>query len=196
MAHRRFPDRLAFVLSNPLRNYFSPPDRLISKLDIGPKDVVVDFGCGPGFFTVPLAKIASKTIGVDISPRMLEKAASYAKRSGVTIETVESDGTRIKLPNDSIDLILLAHVFHEVEERSRVLGEFLRMLKPAGRLVVVEKTQGNGVLSRFGLGPPIINEGDIIQELTQAGYALSTAMPRGKDSIVTTKKPGPSNSTS
>lgn len=195
MAHKRFPDRLAFVLNNPLRNRLSPPERLISKLDVGPQDVVVDFGCGPGFLTVPLAKIARKAVGVDVSARMLEKAASYAKRRGVTIETIESDGTHIELPNDSTDLVLLAHVFHEIEDRSRALAEFLRILKPAGRLAVVERTQGSKVLSRFGLGPPVINEGHVVDDFAQAGFTVSIAVPHGRDSIMIGRKPGPSDST-
>ena len=73
--HKRFPEKQAFLLDNPIRRFVSPPERLISKIKIGSNDVVVDFGCGPGFFSIPLAKIARRTIGVDISPRMLEKSS-------------------------------------------------------------------------------------------------------------------------
>ena len=66
-AHKRFPERLAFTLNNPIRRRLSPPSQLILKLNIGPSDVIVDFGCGPEFFLIPLARIAGKAIGIDVS---------------------------------------------------------------------------------------------------------------------------------
>ena len=187
MGHKRFPERLAFMLNNPLRRRLSPPENLISKLEIGPEDVIVDFGCGPGYFTVPLARIARKTYGVDISSGMLERTAAYAKKKRVDIGLIQSDGTRIDLPDESVDGILLVHVFHEVESRAKVLGEFLRILRPARRLLIVEKTRGGRMLGK--LGPPIINEDEIIDDISKAGFAAIRTVPAGNDSIIIGKKP-------
>jgi SAM-dependent methyltransferase len=187
MGHKRFPERLAFMLNNPLRRRLSPPENLISKLEIGPEDVMVDFGCGPGYFTVPLARIARKTYGVDISSGMLERTAAYAKKKRVDIGLIQSDGTRIDLPDESVDGILLVHVFHEVESRAKVLGEFLRILRPARRLLIVEKTRGGRMLGK--LGPPIINEDEIIDDISKAGFAAIRTVPAGNDSIIIGKKP-------
>ncbi|MGA8855601.1 MAG: methyltransferase domain-containing protein [Candidatus Bathyarchaeia archaeon] len=187
MGHKRFPERLAFMLNNPLRRRLSPPENLISKLEIGPEDVMVDFGCGPGYFTVPLARIARKTYGVDISSGMLERMAAYAKKKRVDIGLIQSDGTRIDLPDESVDGILLVHVFHEVESRAKVLGEFLRILRPARRLLIVEKTRGGRMLRK--LGPPIINEDEIIDDISKAGFAAIRTVPAGNDSIIIGKKP-------
>jgi len=186
-SHRRFPERLAFTLNNRIRSLINPPEQLISKLNIRPKDVVVDFGCGPGFFTVPLAKVAGKTIAIDVSSQMLKRAAYYAKKSGVMVEFIKSDGTEIKLQDESVDLILLNHVFHEVEDKPKVLGEFLRTMKPAGRLVVVEKTRGGGVFSGK-LGPPIIDVMEVTREMERAGFAYVETIPYGKDSIIISQK--------
>jgi len=181
--HRRFPDRLAFTLNNRIRSFLSPPVELISKLDIGKADVVVDFGCGPGFFTVPLAKVAGKVIGIDVSPRMLERAASYASRSKVPIEFVRSDGTDIRLGDDSVDMILLNHVFHELKDRGKVLSEFLRIMKLSGRLAIVERTRSRSILSGK-LGPPVINESKVVKELQRAGFTFVRTISHGKDSII------------
>jgi len=186
-SHTRFPQRLAFTLNNRIRRFISPPERLISKLNIGPKDVVVDFGCGPGFFTVPLAEVAGKTIAVDASSQMLKRAASYAKSSGVMVEFMKSDGTEIRLGDESVDLILLNHVFHEVENRPIVLSEFMRIMRPAGRLVVVERTHGRSMFSGK-LGPPIIDELEVTQEMERAGFAYVETIPHGKDSIIISQK--------
>lgn len=185
--HRRFPDRLAFILNNPLRRFLHPPEQLIAKLDVGPSDVVLDFGCGPGFLTVPLAKIASKTIAMDVSPQMLERAASYAWKIGVSVEFVKSDGKETRLGDESVDIILLSHVFHEVDDRPRVLSEFLRIMRPSGRLVVVERTRRGSIFSQI-FGPPIIDEMEVIRELERAGFAWAETIPHGRDSIIIGQK--------
>jgi ubiquinone/menaquinone biosynthesis C-methylase UbiE len=63
----------AIFLDNPLRRWFQPPSELVEKLGIKPGDVVMDFGCGPGFFTVELAKKAQRVMAVDISSEMLRR---------------------------------------------------------------------------------------------------------------------------
>jgi ubiquinone/menaquinone biosynthesis C-methylase UbiE len=178
---------LAFILNNPIRHFLDPPEQLISKLNVGARDAVVDFGCGTGFLTVPLAKVAGKTTAIDISPEMLERTAAHAKRRGLTIEALRSDGTEIELESESVDLILLVHVLHEVENRSRVLSEFLRIMKPSGRLAIVEKTRGVKMFSRI-LGPPIIDETEVIQETERTGFTFVQTIPHGKDSIIISQK--------
>ena len=98
--HHRFPHKFAFLLNNSLRRHLNPPNRLISKLHIDPDDVVIDFGCGPGFYTIPLTKFAGRVIGVDVSQEMLDKVAANAKKHNVKIDLIKSDGTRINLENE------------------------------------------------------------------------------------------------
>ena len=149
--------------------------------------MVIDFGCGSGFFTVPLAKVAAKTIAVDVSPRMLEKAASNAKKCGVTVELLRSDGTEIRLADESVDLVFMHHVFHEVESKSRVLSEFLRIMKSTGRLVIVERTRGNRLLGGK-LGPPIIDQMEVVQDMERAGFRFVQTIAYGKDSVIIGQK--------
>jgi ubiquinone/menaquinone biosynthesis C-methylase UbiE len=184
--HKRYPEWLAFTLNNRVRRFFQPPDTLVSKLGLRATDVVVDFGCGPGFYTIPIAKVVARTIAVDVSPRMLKKAASNAKKNHVTVETLATDGKAIKLGDGIVDLILLTHVFHEVADRSKVLGEFLRIAKRSGRLAIVERTRG-GAFAWAG-GPPIMDQTEVIQELERAGFTLAQVVSHGNDSIVIGKK--------
>jgi len=146
----------------------------------------VDFGCGTGFYTIPIAKVVARTIAVDISPRMLERTDSNARKSGVTVELLRSDGVEIKLGGESVDLIFLNHVFHEVVDKQRVLNEFLRILKPSGRLAIVEKTRGG--LFSGKLGPPIIDQREVIQDLERAGFSLAETISCGNDSTIVGKK--------
>jgi cyclopropane fatty-acyl-phospholipid synthase-like methyltransferase len=53
----------AFFLDNSIRRLIQPPSELIQKLSINPDDVLVDFGCGPGYYTIELAKKAIRVCG-------------------------------------------------------------------------------------------------------------------------------------
>ena len=185
--HKRYPERLAFTLNNRFRRFLEPPDRLVSQLGLKATDVVVDFGCGPGFYTIPIARGVARTIAVDVSSHMLEKTVSNAKKNQVTVEALVSDGTAIRLDDGIVDLIFLSHVFHEVANRPKVLSEFLRIMKRSGRLAIVEKTRG-GLLA-WAPGPPIIDQAKIVQELEQAGFRLTQTISHGSNSIVIGKKP-------
>jgi ubiquinone/menaquinone biosynthesis C-methylase UbiE len=175
------------MLDSPLRKLLHPPGRLISQLDIGSNDVVVDFGCGPGFFLIAIAKVAGKAIGIDVSAGMLERAARKAKKEHVTVELLQTDGTKITLSDESVDMILLNHVFHEVENKTQVLAEFRRILKSSGRLTIVERTRGNRGF--MGLtGPPVIDEKEFTGEIEQAGFILARTIAHGDSSIVLSRK--------
>ncbi len=71
----------AFFLDNPIRRLIQPPSELIEKLAITPNDVVVDFGCGPGYYTIELAKKAKSVVAVDLSSEMLNKAQNKAEKA-------------------------------------------------------------------------------------------------------------------
>ena len=185
--HKRYPERLAFTLNNRVRRFLEPPDRLVSQLGLKATDVVVDFGCGPGFYTIPIARGVARTIAVDVSSHMLEKTVSNAKKNHVTVEALVSDGTAIRLDDGIVDLIFLSHVFHEVADRPKVLSEFLRIMKRSGRLAIVERTRG-GLLA-WAPGPPIIDQAKIVQELERAGFTFTQTIPHGSNSIVIGKKP-------
>ena len=186
-SHKRFPEWLSFILNNRIRRFLEPPDKLILKLDLRASDVVVDFGCGPGFYTIPIAKTVARTIAVDISPRMLEKTESNARKNGVTVELLVTDGTEIKLEDQSVDLIFLNHVFHEVVDRRKVLSEFLRVLKRSGRLAIVERTRG-GLLSGR-VGPPTVDQMKVVQDLERAGFSIIQTIAYGNDSIIIGRQP-------
>lgn len=119
---------------------------------------------------------------------MLEKTASNARKNGVTVELVRSDGTDIKLADESVDVVFLHHVFHEIEYKPRVLREFLRIIKPSGRLTIIERTRG-GRLFGGKLGPPIIDQTEVTQEIQQAGFTLAQTIKDGNDSIIVGQKP-------
>ncbi len=181
-AHKRFPEKLAFFLDNPLRRLLQPPQRLISKLEIKSTDVVVDFGCGPGFYAIPIARIAKKTIGVDASEVILQRASKTTKKNNIAVEFLKSEGTKLELIDSSVDLIFLGHVFHEIENKTGTLREFFRILKPEGRIAILERTKR--ALLEDKMGPPLIQKSEVIDMLEPIGFNLRQEIAHGKGSLI------------
>jgi ubiquinone/menaquinone biosynthesis C-methylase UbiE len=166
-AHPRFSASRAFELNNPFRRLFDrSPQKFIKLLGVKPDWSLIDFGCGPGFYTIPFARAAQKVVAVDVQPEMLKKAETYAKKSRVKVELVESDGTRIPLPDNTFDLVFLNLVYHEIADKKTALVEFLRLLKPGGMVAIREKTEN----TMFPVGPPITPVGLIQSGLESAGF--------------------------
>lgn len=184
-AHTRFPASKAFELNNPFRRLLDrSPKRFIKLLEIRPDWALVDFGCGPGFYTIPFAKVAQRVVAVDAQPEMLKKAEDYARRAGVKIELVESDGARIPLPSDSFDLVFLNLVYHEISGKKTALAEFRRLLKPGGRVAIREKTEN----TLLPVGPPIIPVEAIQSALEDAEFSeIHNTGSRGRRIVIGVK---------
>lgn len=158
----------AVFLDNPIRRWLQPPSELVEKLEIKSADVVVDFGCGPGFYTVELAKRAKRVVAIDISSEMLKKVQLKAQKAIVeNIDFVQSNGKSIQLEDNSVDLILLVTVYHEVGESEKVLAEFHRILRPKGKLVIVEVVK-KGIFP----GAPVQDSQALKEEIEAADFEL------------------------
>jgi ubiquinone/menaquinone biosynthesis C-methylase UbiE len=187
--HDPIPSWLSFTLNNPLRRRFDKgPERVVDALRISDVCVVLDFGCGPGFYTVPFARIAKQVIAVDLQGKMLEKAARHAEKNGVKdkIQFFHIDGKGIPQIQSSVcDFAFLGHVYHEIEysDRKGVLLELWRVLKLGGKVAVMEHTK------KTGMGPPAVN----LEELKAGLNAKFTGMEvigvsKNTGLIVATKK--------
>ena len=176
-----FPAWLSFHLNNELRRRSHPPEKIIHVLGVKATDAVLDFGCGPGFYTVPFAKIAKEVVAIDIQSKMLGKVSKYAGKNGVRIKALQSDGQSIPLPDGCFDLIFLSGVYHELAEKRKVLTELKRLLKPGGRIVIRERTQSGHIT----LGPPAVDTNEVSEELTAAGFASFASVTDPSDKAAT-----------
>jgi ubiquinone/menaquinone biosynthesis C-methylase UbiE len=136
---RPYPASLSFLLNNPISRWLQPPSELLDKLEIKSTDIVMDFGCGPGYYTFEIAKRAKQVIAVDISNEMLKKVQTKATKTNVkNIQFVQSNGKNIQVEDHKVDLVLLITVYHEIHDHEAVLNEFNRILKGEGKLTIVE----------------------------------------------------------
>ena len=100
---------------------------------------VVDFGCGTGVLSVELARWARSVTAVDRSARALDEARERAAREKISnIRFLEADLHELPLPSGKQDLVVISQSLHHVSEYERVLAEAARILKPGGRVVVLE----------------------------------------------------------
>lgn len=110
----------------------------VDALELGPDDVALDLGCGPGQGVALLARTARRVHGVDASQVMLRAAAGRnrhaAARGVVTIEEGRFDA--IPLPDASVDKVLAANVAYFWPDFAPVLAEVRRVARPGGRLAI------------------------------------------------------------
>ncbi len=106
-------------------------------------DVVLDVACGTGDLTQAFARSeAARVIGVDFTPEMLEEARRKQQRlpaaQAARIEYRLGDATALKLDDRSADVVSIAFGIRNVADPSQAISEFARVLRPGGRLVMLE----------------------------------------------------------
>jgi ubiquinone/menaquinone biosynthesis C-methylase UbiE len=98
----------------------------------------LDCGCGPGFFTILLARAGHRVTGIDGAGGMLEKARRNAAEQGVRAEILEMDCHELSFAGDTFDLVISRNVAHALRDRRRVYAQWLRVLKPGGVLLIFD----------------------------------------------------------
>jgi len=104
--------------------------------------VYADIGCGPGYFTLPVAErvgAAGRVYALDIQPEMLAELERRARARGLeNVRPLRCGERELPLPSASVDAACLANVFHELEAPVAFLSEVRRILRPGGRLILID----------------------------------------------------------
>ena len=128
-------------LDNPILKSNSARE-IISHLELRPGMKVLDFGCGPGRLTIPLAQNvgpAGSVTAFDIQPAMLERVRAKAARENLNnIEFVQGAAGEGKLGKNQYDRVLLVTVLGEIPDKGTLLKEVVDCLKPGGYLSITE----------------------------------------------------------
>lgn len=114
---------------------------------------VADVGCGEGYLTVEAAGWASHVVGIDRSDDVLERAKALAARRKVNnIEWKKGDLLRLPLRDGTVDVAMLSQSLHHASDPERAVAEAARIIKPKGRLLILDLKTHNEtwVRPRFG----------------------------------------------
>lgn len=132
---------LLFTFDNPLRKLVHHPEKILAPY-VKPGDMVLDVGCGMGYFTLGLAKLAGangKVIAVDLQEQMLAGLHKRAEQVGFIdrIQLHQSTPDQIGV-DQPVDFALAFWMVHEVRQQKDFLKQIYEMLKPNGRFLLVE----------------------------------------------------------
>ena len=113
--------------------------RLAQELSgLRPEDAVVDVGCGPGAAVRRAARRAASVTGVDPAPIML-RVARLLSRPSQNVRFIEGTAEALPLPDDSVSVLWSIATVHHWADLDAGLREALRVFRPGGRLVAVER---------------------------------------------------------
>jgi demethylmenaquinone methyltransferase/2-methoxy-6-polyprenyl-1,4-benzoquinol methylase len=112
---------------------------------VGPGDRVLDACCGTGDLALAAEREGGVVTGLDFSPRMLERA----RRKSGTVEWVEGDVLALSFEDGSFDAATVGFGVRNVADLPGAVAELRRVLRPGGRLAILEITQPTGALRPF-----------------------------------------------
>ena len=96
---------------------------------------VLDVGCGPGFFSVLLARLGYEVTAVDYTENMLAEARKNAAHYGVDIDFRRMDAQKLDFEDGIFDLVISRNVLWNLEQPEQAYREWLRVLKPNGTVM-------------------------------------------------------------
>jgi Methylase involved in ubiquinone/menaquinone biosynthesis len=139
--NRVCPVELANSLDNRIRRWLQNPQKILAPY-IKEGMTVLDIGCGPGFFSIEMAKMvgrSGKVISADLQEGMLQKLGNKIKGTELEerIKLVKCDKDKINI-SERVDFILAFFMVHEVPDKNSFFKELKNILNEKGQFLIVE----------------------------------------------------------
>ena len=132
--------RMISFVHDTLYGLFVNPYKLLNSAGLKPGQKVLEVGCGPGFFTIPAAKIVGekgRVYALDVNPVAVETVRRKIEEKGLkNVEVMLADASETGLPDESIDVAFLFGVIHALDDVDAVMREMHRVLKAKGVLSI------------------------------------------------------------
>ncbi len=141
ISHTICPAEKAGTLDSPIRRFFQNPKKIVGPF-LKEGMTVLDIGCGPGFFSLDMAKIvgdSGQVIACDVQKQMLEKLKRKIKGSTLEkrITVHQCSGEHLGI-EQAVDFALAFYMVHEVANQEVFFREIGSILKNSGKLLIVE----------------------------------------------------------
>jgi len=162
------------------------PFRVLSLCPVNPRDTVADVGCGPGYFTLPLAKflINGKVFALDTSDEMIEACQKRVDDARMgNVDVLKCGEYDFPLEANSVDGLFIAFVVHHPEDRVRFLSAVKESLRPGGWCFVMEWHK-----HETESGPPQerrITPDELAQFAKESGFRVQTTKNVNADQYLT-----------
>lgn len=135
------PAEMAGTLDNVFRRLLQKPEKML-KPYIREGMTILDLGCGPGYFTAELARMAGengRVIAADLQQKMIEKMAGKVRGTDLEKRIVAHlcQVDRIGI-SQTVDFVLAFWMVHEVSDQRRMFEELKSVLNPDGRIWIIE----------------------------------------------------------
>jgi ubiquinone/menaquinone biosynthesis C-methylase UbiE len=140
---RRHWDRCASIFDDQAGHGLVSDEQRRAWLDLlsrfsGRSDRVLDVGCGTGFLALRFAELGHTVTGIDLSPQMIDRARSKADEAGLKIDFRVGDASAIDCDDGTYDIVVARHLVWILPDPERGVAEWLRVLRPRGRLIFIE----------------------------------------------------------
>jgi ubiquinone/menaquinone biosynthesis C-methylase UbiE len=163
------------VFDDPARDAWQKPAAVVAALQLRPGMRVADLGAGTGYFSRYLAAAVGETgtvFAVDTEVNLVAHLRARAEQEHTAnVVPVLASAANPRLPASGVDVVLIVDTVHHLDDRINYLRRLRRVLKPGGRVVIVDfKKQPD-----IPVGPPLehkLARGQIVEEFTSAGYRL------------------------
>ena len=176
------PERWAKVFDDPERDSWQKPEAVFDALGVKEGSWVADLGAGTGYFSVRLSRrvgASGKVYAIDVEPKLVAYLRDRAAREKLAnVESVLAAYDDPRLPDSSVDLVLIVDTWHHIDARLKYLDRLRKVLRPGGRVAIVDYKAGD-----IPVGPPpehrLAREA-VLAELEKAGWekvSESEALP-------------------
>ncbi|PWD99458.1 class I SAM-dependent methyltransferase [Marinilabilia rubra] len=172
MEDKKFDPELRDKLNNPERLEKLEPGKIWDFINYKNPLQIIDIGAGTGFITQALASYAPEATfeALDIEPVMVEEMEkSLPKNSNIRPLLMERN--KIDSPDESTDVVVMINLFHELNKPHKLLREVKRVLKPGGKLLIIDWAKKPEASES---GPPMdhrIDEATITSLMIEADFS-------------------------
>ena len=166
------------------RKKWHDPEMVLKNANVKEGMILADLGSGPGFFTIPMAKLTGEkgiVYAVDNNESMLNSLKENIAKSGVDqriVKIEKSDASQTEIPKESVDIVLIANFLNGVEDRKAFFQEVRRISKTTASIIDVDwkKIQTES-------GPPLnkrLSEEEAKQVLSDNGFIITKQVDLGQ----------------